>query len=253
MNHDIGYYKKIQGASGSSSQKQTVLNAIRKTLTKDFKQTVNWELVTINQREQDVIIVKTPEDRIKKVKARPSEPLRLGEIVTWRNGFWMIKKLDVDDQIQFAGEMYQCNVKLNWQNKAGTILSQFGVSEDATKYSDGIQGSKVMQIGEFNIKVSIQVTADTLAIARDQRFLIGQFGVGYRPLAYKVTRVNPVTNTYDTVDGEGIVRGYVELTLSEDQFREGRDNPELGIADYVPPDSATPPPAGNVPSETGWF
>ena len=60
-------------------------------------------------------------------------------------------------------------------------------------------------------------------------------------------RINQITGTYD-IAGQEIGKGYLQISMVEDQFREGKDNTELGIADYVDPDAPEPP-----KDESGWF
>lgn len=46
MIHDITYYKKIQNALDSTSLKQTALRNSIARINRDFKKTINWEMVT---------------------------------------------------------------------------------------------------------------------------------------------------------------------------------------------------------------
>lgn len=262
MTHDIAYYKKIHNAYGATSAKQTSLREIQLEVERGFQETINWETVKVNDRTQELQITRTANRRTKDITTRPNEKLRLGERIVWRNAYWLVVKVDADDQITYLGEMSQCNTALKWQLEDGSIYTEYGVSEDATKYGTGTEDSQYLQIGEFSLKVKIPINEKTLKIQRDKRFLIGQYGDGFKPNAYIVTRINQVTNSYEhetlETDDNGNLyyQGYLEVTLGEDQYRVETDRGDLGIADYVDPEAVDEP--GEVPlppldEESGWF
>lgn len=247
MRHDISYYKKIQGALGSDSQKQTLMRQAAKEVNRAFQRTINWEIAQVDDRAIDLTITPGESERIKKIKTRPGERLCLGDMVQWANTWWLVNAMDFNEELHCAGKMAQCNVLLRWQDNSKEIRTVYGVAEDATKYGAGTDTTAYMTLGSFIIKVDIPVNEDTLLLRRDQRFLIGYAGNGYRQTPFKITRVNRITGTYD-VDGQEIGKGYLEVSMTEDQFREGKDNVELGIADYEAPE------ATEVPGdESGWF
>lgn len=248
MQHDISYYRKIQDAYEAADKKQALLHGLKKRIQRDFKKTVNWENVTIGNRQQELLVMKSTDEKIKKIEARPNEILRLGEIVKWHGIFWLITELDYDNQIQYAGTMTQCNTILRWQLEDGSIHYEYGVAEDATKYGTGLVDTEYLQLGEFSLKVKVQMNEYTLGIRRDRRFLIGENSPGARPLAYITSRLNQVTGTYisadvENEDGEEVVPvnyGYIEVTLLEDVFREDKDRADLWIADYFDPGTDLP-------------
>ena len=105
-------------------------------------------------------------------------------------------------------------------------------STDKTKYGEGTEGTFRIRIGEFQLKVIIRLDSETARIKRDDRFIIdvdpkyfhdtdnlqnGYDSFDIIPSVYKVTRRNVVTGTFPDI-------GYIELTLSEDQFVAGYDS-----------------------------
>ena len=235
MIHDIAYYRKIQDAHGAETQKQALVNGLRKRLSRDFKSTINWEPVEINGEQQELLVMKSTSVTIKKIEARPGEILRLGSLIKWHGVYWLVTAVDADDQIQAAGTMTQCNTILRWQTPDLSVAVTYAVTEDATKYGTGVSDNELMRIGEFALKAKVQMNEQTLQIRRDQRFLIGESGNGYSPNAYITSRINLVTGTYvDVVAGETEKNyGYIEITMLEDQFREHCDRADLMIADYI--------------------
>lgn len=238
MIHDIAYYRKIQDAHGAATQKQALVNGLRKRLSRDFKSTINWESVEINGEQQELLIMKSTSVNIKKIEARPGENLRLGSLIKWHGVYWLVTALDADDQIQPAGTMTQCNTILRWQLPDLSLAVTYAVTEDATKYGTGVSDNELMRIGEFALKAKVQMNEQTLQIHRDQRFLIGESGEGYSPNAYITSRINVVTGTYVDIDAPETEKnyGYIEVTMLEDQLREHSDRIDLMIADYVDAD-----------------
>lgn len=238
MIHDIAYYRKIQDAHGAENQKQAYVNGLRKRISRDFKSTINWELVEIDGAMQELLVMKSTSVNIKKVEARPEERLRLGSLIKWHGVYWLVTALDADDQIQAAGTMTQCNTILRWQLPDLSLAVTYAVTEDATKYGTGVTDNELMRIGEFAVKAKVQMNEQTLQIHRDQRFLIGESGAGCSPSAYITSRLNQVTATYVDIDMDRVEKnyGYIEITMLEDQFREHSDRADLMIADYVDDD-----------------
>lgn len=253
MEHNIAYFKAIQNATGSESLKQTQIHRATMKVDKDFKNTINWERATIGERDVDLLITPGNSDTTKKVKTRPHEPMGLGELIYWSGTYWLVTSLNFDDQIHNAGTMTQCNVVLRWQMGTSEIHQTYGVAEDAARYSNGEKTSQYLITADFQLKVTVPVTEETLQIERDKRFILGTAGTGYRQSPFSVTRVNVITGSYDVL-GQEKGKGCLEITMMEDQFREG-DNKELGIADYIKEGQAPAvlPSDGDTIEEGGWF
>ena len=247
MKHDIAYYKKLQGALGSDSPKQTLMRQAAAEVNRCFQKTINWEVAEVNGQKIDLTITPGENEKHKKVKTRPGQTLRLGDIVHWANTAWLVNALDFNEELHCAAKMEQCNVVLRWQDNNLETQSEFGVAADATKYGSGTDTTAYLTLGSFVISVDVTVNERTMQLQRDQRFLIGYAGNGYRQTPFKITRINQITGTYD-IAGQEIGKGYLQISMVEDQFREGKDNTELGIADYVDPDAPEPP-----KDESGWF
>lgn len=258
MIHDIGYYRTIQNARGSSSRKQTFLRVAQMNVNRDFDRSYNYEVCSIDGVSQEAVITPTKDAQIKRIKSRPNEEIHLGATIYWAHTYWMVTAMDFDDQLHCAGTMNQCTVVLKWQKSNGDIVTQYAVSEDATKYGMGIVYTDYIREGEFTIKVKVPLNEETLAIGRDQRFLIGFNGENYRPDAFKVTRINQITGTKELNKDDNTVLGdgYLEITMAEDLFRD-TDNAELGIADYQETISDEEPTKADEPEgvldEGGWF
>lgn len=250
MIHDITYYRLLQGTNGVENEKQAKVRAYRDRITEDFSRTLNWEEVFINHAEdsQEVQIVPLSDPFTKKIIGKPGENLKLGDIIGWKNTYWIVNALNADDTLGSYGTMVQCNILLRWQLDDGSIHEEYGWDKDGSKYAFGETQNTYMDVANFVMKAIVQVNAETLKIERGKRFLLGPCGEGMHPLAVEASRLNVVTNTYQ-YDGNSAQEnsGLLEITLHETQFREGVDNVQLGIADYRPADE------DGEHSGGGWF
>lgn len=243
MEHNVNYYRIIQGTNGVDNMKEAKVRAFRQDVQNAFHKTMNWEKVIVNRGycEQELEIVPTNEMTTKKFKARPGERVRLGDLITWRGTYWIVNTLDADNQINYQGTMTQCNYTLRWQLDDGSIYDEYGWCKDASKYSFGEFRKEFMDTANFIMKVIVQINENTLKLRRNKRFLVGAYGEGSHLMAVEISRLNPITNTYafdneDEMFGSGIL----EITLHESQFNPQKDNEELRVADYIPPQSAQP-------------
>lgn len=231
MSEILDYLKIVSRSNGVNSQKERQIRNLKRRITKDFQKSIDAEMALVNGEEKLLLITRDKGDeQIKKVKSLPDDSFELGDVVVWNNVPYIVYKLDADRRIQTKGRMYECNTKLRWKNKNGDIIERFGKGEDATKYSEGTQGGYTLRIGEFQLKVIVQLDSETVLIRRDDRFMIDAANFldvlsenDVLPMVYRVTRRNVITGTFQD-------RGYVEITLVEDQFISGHDDPESMIA-----------------------
>ena len=258
MNHDLTYYRIIQGTNGTENEKQAQVRAYRDHIQRDFESSLNWEQVIVNGGEQprDMQVIPGGEMTTKKLVCRPGEQIRLGDRILWRETEWIVNALDADDLIGRMGTMTQCNLLLRWQLEDGSIHEEYGWAEDGSRYALGESYNTYIDTAHFVMKTIVQLNDYTLKLERGKRFLLGPVGEGMHPLAVEASRFNTVTNTYEyTAESEQVRSGIVEITLHETQFREGIDNIELGVADYVPPGvtGETGDTGGAPEEESGWF
>jgi len=235
VQHNLDYYRKIQGMNDADSRKEAEIRLIKSELAHDFYNSLDCETATVNGASTDLLITKTSDYTIKKVVTKPDEHVYLGDIINWCDTDWIVDTIDADDRINTHAKMRRCNVILKWMDDKGVIRAYSGFCEDATKYGEGVEGGKMMQVPDFQIKVKIHLDEHSVKINRDRRFLLdaAQYlpqmeASGGHPSAFIVTRRNVLT-------GSHAGHGYVELTLNECAFSD-RDNPELMIADYYADD-----------------
>ena len=231
MNHDLNYYRKIQGVNDASTAKEAEIRLIQGELLRDFENTLDCEDVKVNGVDTKLLITKATDLTIKNVSTKPNATLDLGDIVTWSNTDWLVDTIDADTRINTKGKIRRCNTTLRWRDEKGTTHSYPAFCEDATKYSEGVSGGKMMEVPDFQIKAKIRLDGHSAKLNRNRRFLLDAElylpqieASGNHVSAFKVTRRNVIT-------GNHAGHGYVELTMVECAYSD-LDNPTLMIADY---------------------
>lgn len=215
-----------------------------------------YKPIVIGGRDTFAIINSKDDYKVKEIVSMPGEHIPFGSPVVFRDRPWIVTSVDIDDEINSKAIMYLCNCKMKWKDKNGIIHSYDGYAEDATKYSEGVESTQYLRIAEFQIKVKIPVDAITALVHRDMRFIIDAdkyieslVAEDDRPFVFKVTRRNIITGTYND-------EGYVEITLVQDQWIEGKDSHIEGLASQPyeleqPVEDTDIPP--NVGEESGWM
>lgn len=205
-----------------------------------FKREVNtlapgnpaYKPITIDGEDRYVIINSKDDYKIKEVVSMPGDYIPMGAYVTFRDQPWLVENTDIDDEIYSKAMMYLCDCALRWKDKSGVIHEYYGVAEDATKYSEGVDRTSYIKIGEFQLKIKVHVDEISTQIWRDMRFIVDAeryipdltaADPERRPYVFRVTRRNIVTGTIRD-------DGYVEITLVQDQWVEGKDDYENVLA-----------------------
>jgi len=241
MRHDSRYYGLIQGTYGFSTPKDAALAVQRKAVAASFGEALFWEQTTVDGLPMELQITETAQVAVRKFITRPEDGIVPGAMVDWCGSRWIVTQVDANAQMVCSGMMTQCTALLRWRNITGEICVAFAAREDVRKGDSGIgivEGVDI-QVNSSQIRLVVPLNADTLAIRRDRRFLLGVFGPGCEPDAYVVTRASALANNLLANDGAQ-PHGVIELTLAQDRYRKDKDNGELGIADYYPLPAETP-------------
>lgn len=227
--YDIDTYKNNIIALGATGRDRAA-NALIRDIKRLAPNNPAYKPVIIDGQTRYVIVNTQNNYQIKEIVSMPGEFISLGSIVTFANHPWLVENVNVDDDVYTKAMMYLCNCVMRWKDKNGTIHTYYGVAEDATKYSEGVESTRYIRVGEFQLKVKIQVDSISSAIYRDMRFIIDAdkyvpdlVANDDRPYVFRVTRRNITTGTIDD-------DGYVEITLVQDHWVEGRDDYENMLA-----------------------
>lgn len=219
----LEWYKKSLESRGRTLRDRTI-NSLKRDIDMLAPDSPAYKPISFNNEVRHVIVNSTDDMDVKEFISMPGEFLPLGLQFTFANTPWIVVEKDVDDEIYGRCEAKHCNVSLRWKNDTGDIIEYFGIAEDATKYSEGVASTQYISVDEFQIKVLLPLNSDTAVIWRDMRFLIDAnkyiekiVAKGEYPFAFRVTRRNIITGTYEE-------EGYVEITMVEDTFRKNEDD-----------------------------
>lgn len=222
-------YREMLGKEGLG-QRDRSINAFKREVRSLARGNPAYKPIEVNGELRYVIINSKDDYTIKEVVSMPGDYIPMGAYVTFRDQTWLVQNTDIDDEIYSKAMMYLCDCELKWKDKDGNVYSYPGVSEDATKYSEGVEHTQYMRISEFQLKVKVHVDDISSTIWRDMRFIIDVDDYvddvvehEHRPYVFRCTRRNIVTGM---IEGEG----YVEITLVQDQWIEGKDDYEEMLA-----------------------
>jgi len=137
-------------------------------------------------------------------------------------GYWLCIEAFNAHQTYYQGIVEYCNYMLNFIS-GGKIHSYPIVMKNSTQYNSGETNRNQMILGNSQHMIFIPCTEDTVRINNGHRFLLDRNRV--RPSAFRLTQVDTTTYAYGEI-------GYMQWTVTEDQFSPERDNTELMIADY---------------------
>lgn len=225
-------YRTMLANRGTTGHDREV-NILKRDLARLAPNSAAYKQIVVDNASQNVIIKSSDSYYIREVVCMPGEHLLLGKVVQFANMPWIVTDRDFDEEIYGKSKMKMCNTKLKWKDENGVLHVYDGWADDATKYSEGVEHTSYIRIGEFQLKVFVPVDEHTATIWRDMRFIIDAekyisniTSKNHYPFAFKVTRRNIVTGTYDD-------EGYVEITLVEDEFLVGQDDAENMIAAQI--------------------
>lgn len=252
----INTYKDMLGKHGLT-QRDRHVNYLHRDIHSYAPANPAYKPIKIGGNETFVIVNSQDDYKVKEIVSMPGEHIPFGSAILFRNAPWIVTSVDIDDEINSKAIMYMCNCKLQWMTKDGMIYAYDGYAEDATKYSEGVESTQYLRIAEFQIKVKIPVDSVSVLIHRDMRFVIDAdkyidqiVNADDRPFVFRVTRRNIITGTYNN-------EGYVEITLVQDQWVEGKDDFKSMLAaqpwDLESPYPDTDTPSGSDNGESGWL
>lgn len=214
---------------GHRNRERAKKNLIREINNKSVN-TLSYQDVLINDVARNLTIDSGTMANKKNISSKCGESFNVGDIVQWCDTKWMIMKADVNDEIYVRGQMQECNYRLRFQNKDKEIVEYDCIIESASQYNSGEEAYKTITIGYNQNLIYIPLNEDTLYFKSEDRFFIDNNKVS--PKAYRATRVDTVTTTFNGV-------GYITILVTEDQYNPETDNIELFICDYKEPNPKT--------------
>lgn len=132
------------------------------------------------------------------------------------------------DYIHYQGKLTRCNWILKWQNSDGDILEYPCYDINATQYNSGETNKTYYTIGTSQHILTLPADENTIILDTPKRFLLDKNTNS--PSTYIITQND---TTADNYDGKGLCN----ITVAQYELNRKRDNIELGICDYIDPNS----------------
>lgn len=177
-----------------------------------FSHSPSYYQVSINgDINQEVWITDDGDIREQKNIAALNYPLKMGDLVTWKDKTWLCNHVD-DMEIYHRGVILVCYSALKWLDDQGEIQeTPFSFKSD-TSSNFGIQEGRILMMPNERRQITVQKNNETERIKKNRRFIIDG-------RAWKTVGINR------------LIDGLINLTLEEQDLIPA-DNLELGIADY---------------------
>lgn len=159
-----------------------------------------------------------------------NEPIYMGDVIPWpEHGNWLCINANNLHGIQWEGTLAFCNYKIKFFSPLTKEIVEYPISAiNSTQYGSGetdrYDQKLHMTIGTSQMIIYITFDEHTCLIDSGFRFLMDRNK--NNPTAFEVKQADTIS--YSDANG----RGYIHLTVAEDQFDPKRDNKELMIADY---------------------
>lgn len=233
MNDIISHLMKVNNAYEAESRKETELFELRQKLNRDYSISLDYESdAKIDGIPQELNVIATKDEYVKKIKSRPNDSFKVGGIVDCYNEKWLITAVDPNIQIIHSGEMTMCNYTINFLDEQNNVSSCPCVIENYTKYNSGIKsvGSiNHMDVGTVQLHIQMPYNSQTKIFDRTykqgvlkgkaQRVLL-DYDVS-EPKVFEVTLSDRINR-----------RGLLLLTLTESSDLSEDDNVDNMIANY---------------------
>lgn len=197
-------------------------------LKRQLPKSLSYHTIRINGADQNLAVINSDNLNIKTLCSMPGEDFDCGSLVEWMDNRWLVTEKDANNELYTRGKMKQCNHLLRWLWNDGTIIEQWCIVEDGTKYltgetENGSRNDVGLYVGDTRITVTLPRNRFTVQIERDQRFLIDDPDAE-TVLAYRVSKPFKVGGVYNR-------KGVMSFVLTEENTTDD-DNIELRIADY---------------------
>lgn len=211
----------LHGATTRDRAKYNLMNR----LTHQIPTTLSYQTATVDNIERDIVVLDSDNMNQKTICSMPGEDIRHGALVEWAGHRWLVAEHDAHTEIYAKCIMLQCNYLLKWINNSGQIVERWCIVEDGTRYLTGEyqDSSFVATKGDSRIAVTLPKDSETLALGRDFRFIIDDYGVP-DPLAYRMSKPFKLGGSFDE-------NGVISVVMTECNTEQD-DNLELHIANY---------------------
>ena len=220
-------------------------DAFYETLQTDLANTVivyNYDL-SESREIRGIVDGNTADTQLKSMERSilvPIGTLHSGDYVFFEDEYWIVDGRPGNNKIYEKATLKECQYKLRWQKDDGSIVERFANFTSSSKYDVGENGNNTIILSSNNYLIIMPNDKDSMTI-EGKRVFIDLSDVPEK--VFKITRNDDVLFNHH---GHG---GTLNFIADKVEFNKDKDNQELGICNYIPISSPTPPTPSN-PDET---
>ena len=219
-------------------------DAFYETLQTDLANTVivyNYDL-SESREIRGIVEGNTADTQLKSMERSilvPIGTLHSGDYVFFEDEYWIVDGRPGNNKIYEKATLKECQYKLRWQKDDGSIIERFANFTSSSKYDVGENGNDTIILSSNNYLIIMPNDKDSMTI-EGKRVFIDLSDVPEK--VFKITRNDDVLFNHH---GHG---GTLNLIADKVELNKDKDNQELGICNYIPISTPTPPTSN--PDET---
>lgn len=209
-----------------TSHRERMVYAAQDFANRHAPESIAYKEIKIDGKQENALIISTNAVNEKIIRMLPGHSFLVGQIVEWRDSYWLITEKDNDDDVTTRGRIEQCNRQLTWQNPyTGKIVSRWCTARKPY-YSNLDEDPKIVTSSR-EFKVQLPYDEETALLRLDKRFMVEI--VAGEPKTYKIVSIDTITERFSREDS---ITGFLVINIEQDEYSPDRDNVELGVCDY---------------------
>lgn len=161
-------------------------------------------------------------------------PVKIGDYIhdTKDDTYWLVYTAFNVNDIEYTGKLIQCNYLLRWQLPDGKIVQRWTNIVSASKYDVGENGNSTIVLSSNTFTILMGYCDEGLELEEKRVF------IDIRKPSKKVFKI---TRGDDVIYNAGNMGMLLSFIADKVELNKDKDNQELGICDYIPISSPTPP------------
>ena len=161
-------------------------------------------------------------------------PVKIGDYIhdTKDDTYWLVYTAFNVNDIEYTGKLIQCNYLLRWQLSDGKIVQRWTNIVSASKYDTGENGNSTIVLSSNNFTILMGYCDEALELEEKRVF------IDIRKVPKKVFKI---TRGDDVLYNAGNMGMLLSFIADKVELNKDKDNQELGICNYIPISSPTPP------------
>lgn len=161
-------------------------------------------------------------------------PVKIGDYIhdAKDDTYWLVYTAFNVNDIEYTGKLIQCNYLLRWQLSDGKIIQRWANIVSASKYDTGENGNSIITLSSNNFTILMGYCDEALELEEKRVFI---------DIRKPPKKVFKITRGDDVLYNAGNMGMLLSFIADKIEFNSKTDNQELGICNYVSPNTTTPP------------